>query len=178
MMSVLASAVDHPNEEVRKFAIGTIHEETIQGIADFTERLADGLRQVLYEWQKRLKFETIHGFDLRCVPWYGQFELSFLTAEEDFDLSEAYCAENYYKWRLNDLPHHGHEIIALGEWMQKEFEKSRVSLGCVELFLNAGVTALKSSSVQKILRKYNLSQDFRITVFSPSSSFPQKNFYC
>jgi hypothetical protein len=177
MMSVLELAVDHPNEAVRKFAIGTVHEETIQGIDDFTKRLTDGLRQELYQWQKRLKFETIHGLDLRCTPWYGQFQLSFLTAQEDFDLAEAYHDKNYYQWRLNDLPYHGYEISTLGEWMQKEFEKSRLSLGCLELFLSACVTALKSSAVQKVLRRYNLSQDFQITVFRPNSSFPQKNFY-
>jgi Glutamine amidotransferase class-I/HEAT repeats len=90
LISVLESAINHPNEEVRKLAIGVVSEETIQGIADFIESLEDDLWSELYHWKKRLKFETVHGFDLRCVPWYGQLQLSFLTDREDFDLSEAY----------------------------------------------------------------------------------------
>jgi hypothetical protein len=178
IIPILELAANHPNEEVQRLAIGTVNEETIQGMAEFTKNLADALRGELYNWKRRFKFETIHGFDLRCVPWYGQLELSFLTAQEDFDLSEAYSDEYYSKWRLNDLPYCKCEIETVGEWMQKEFEKSGASLQYLEIFLSACATALKSSQVQKILRKYNLSQDFQITVFSPNqSSFPRKNFY-
>ena len=160
MISVLESAVDHPNEEVRRLAIGVVSEETIQGIADFIESLEDDLWIELYSWKRRLKFETVHGFDLRCVPWYGQLQLSFLTDREDFDLSEAYSDEYHFTWRLDDLPCCGRGVEATGQWMQKEYEKSGFSLQCVELFLEACVTALKSSRIQNILREYNLSQDF------------------
>jgi len=177
IIPILEAAANHPNEEVRKLAIGLANEETIQGIANFTKKLSDALRSELYQWKRRLKFETIHGFDLRCVPWYGQLELSFLTSQEDFDLSEAYSDEYYLKWRLNGLPYCGSEIEAVRQWMQREFERSKASLQYLELFLSACATALKSSQVQKILREYNLSQDFQITVFSPNSSFPRKNFY-
>jgi hypothetical protein len=177
ILPILEAAANHSNEEVRKFAIGTTNEAMIQGMADFTETLAGVLRSELYHWQKRLKFETIHGFDLRCFPWYGKIELSFLTSQEDFDLSAAYRDEYYCKWRLDDLPYCGREIETVEEWMQSEFEKSGASLQCLEQFLSACVTALKSSQVQKILSKYNLSQDFQITVFKPDSSFPRWNFY-
>ncbi|HEY9909369.1 MAG TPA: HEAT repeat domain-containing protein [Thermosynechococcaceae cyanobacterium] len=177
IIPVLEAAASHPNEEVRRLAIGTANEETILGMADFTKNLADAIRRELYNWKRRLKFEIIHGFDLRCVPWYGQLELSFLTSKEDFELSEAYSDKYYSKWRLDDLPCCGNEIEAVRQWMQREFEKSGASLQCLELFLSACATALKSSQVQKILRKYSLSQDFQITVFSPNSSFPRKNCY-
>lgn len=184
MISVLESAVNHPHEEVRKFALGAVSEDTIEGVADFTERLEEALWHELHQWQKRLKFETIHGFDLRCVPWAGQLQLSFLTDREDFDRSEAYSDEHYSRWRLDDLPHHRDEIKTLGEWMQKEFEKTGLSIQCVELFLNACVTALRSSQIQNIFHnqdifhnKYNLSPDFQITVFSPSSSSSPRNYY-
>lgn len=184
MISIMETAVNHPHEEVRKFALGAVSEDTIEGMADFTKRLEEALWHELYHWQKRLKFETIHGFDLRCVPWYGQLQLSFLTDQEDFDRSEAYIDEHYFAWRLGDLPHYRDEIETLGEWMQKEFEKSGLSLQCVELFLEACVTALRSSQIQNIFHnqdifhdKYNLSPDFQITVFSPSSSFPRRNYY-
>ncbi|MBW4490857.1 MAG: HEAT repeat domain-containing protein [Trichocoleus desertorum ATA4-8-CV12] len=177
IIPILEAAANHPNEEVRKFAIGTANEETIQGMADFTKKLSDALRSELYQWKRRLKFEMIHGFDLRCVPWYGQLELSFLTGQEDFNLPEAYSDEYYLKWRLNGLPYCGSEIEAVRQWMQREFEKSGASLQYLELFLSACATALKSSEVQKVLRKYNLSQDFQITVFSPTSSLSRKNFY-
>lgn len=174
---ILESGADHSNKEVRRLAIGLVNEETIQGMNDFTANLADALIRELHQWKKRLKFETIHGLDLRCIPWYGQLELSFLTAQEDFDLSKAYSDEYYPKWRLDDLPFYGREIDMARQWMEKEFEKSGASLQYLELFLCACATALKSSKIQKILRKYNLSQDFHITVFSPNSSFPRRNFY-
>lgn len=177
IIPVLELAANHPNEELRRLAVGLVNEETIQGMTDFTANLADALGKELSQWKRRLKFETIHGLDLRCIPWHGQLELSFLTAQEDFDLSEAYSAKFYPKWRLNDLPFYGREIDTARQWMEKEFEKSGASLQYLEIFLSACVTALKSSRIQKILRKYNLSQDFQITVFSPSSSFPMRNFY-
>ncbi len=177
IIPVLESVANHPNEEVRKLAMGTVNEETIQGITDFTKKLVDMLQRELYIWKKRLKFETIHGFDLRCVPWFGKLELSFLTDREDFDLSAAYSDEYYSKWRLDDLPCCSSEIEDAKQWMQREVEKSGASLQCIELFLDTCVTALKASRVQKILRKYNLSQDFQITVFNPSSSLPRRNFY-
>jgi hypothetical protein len=177
IIPVLETAAHHPNEEVRKLAMGTVHEETIHGMADFTRNLADVIRSELHHWKRRLKFETIHGFDLRCVPWHGQLELSFLTSQEDFKLSAAYSDEYYSRWRLDNLPCCGSEIEAVRQWMQKEFEKSGASLQCLEMFLSACATALKSSQVQGILHKYNLSQDFQITVFSPNSSFPRRNCY-
>ncbi|AFY91665.1 HEAT repeat domain-containing protein [Chamaesiphon minutus] len=177
IIPILESAANHPNKEVRRLAIGTVNEETIQGMTDFTANLVDVLRKELYQWKRRLKFETIHGLDLRCVPWYGRLELSFLTAQEDFDLSEAYSDEYYCRWRLNNLPCCESEIEAVGKWMEREFDKSGTSLQYLEIFLSACVTALKSSQIQKILRKYNLSQNFQITVFSPNSSFPRRNFY-
>jgi HEAT repeats len=177
IIPILEAAANHPNEEVRRLAIGIVSEETIQGMTDFTEKLTNALHRELSCWEKRFKFETIHGLDLRCVPWYGQLELSFLTAQEDFKLSEAYSEEYYSRWRLDDLPCCGHEIETVRSWMEKEFEKSGASLQYLELFLAACVTALKSSKIQKILRKYNLSPDFQITVFIPNSSFPRENFY-
>jgi hypothetical protein len=180
-ISILESAIDHPNEEVRKFAVGTVGEETIQEIADFTKTLEDALWNELYDWKQRFKFETIHGLDLRCVPWHGQFQLSFLTDQEDFDLSEAYSDDCYFTWRLGNLPPCGYEIEAACKWMkkefEKEFEKSGLSLQYMEVFLEACVAAIKSPSVQDVLHEYNLSQDFQITIFSPNSSFPRKNFY-
>jgi hypothetical protein len=178
IIPILEAAANHPDEELRRFAIGTVKEETIQGMAEFTKNLADALRGELYHWKRRLKFETIHGFDLRCVPWNGQLELSFLTAQEDFDLSEAYSDKYYSRWRLNNLPYCKCEIEAVGKWMEREFEKSGASLQYLEIFLSACVIALKSSQIQKMLRKYNLSQDFQITVFNPNpSSFPMRNLY-
>jgi hypothetical protein len=176
-ISILELGANHSNQEVRRLAIGFVNEETIQGITDFTEKLADALSRELYQWKKRLKFETIHGLDLRCIPWYGGLELSFLTVQEDFDLSKAYSDEYYSKWRLDDLPFYWREIDTVSQWMEKEFEKSGASLQYLEIFLFACATALKSSKIQKILRKYNLSQDFQITVFSPNSSLPRRNFY-
>jgi hypothetical protein len=177
MLPILEIAAHHPNEEVRRFAIGTANEETIQGMTGFSENLANALRHELYLWKKRLKFETIHGFDLHCVPWYGQLELSFLTSQEDFDLSEAYGDRYYSKWRLHDLPWSGGEIEDIKRWMQRESEQSGASSQCLELFLSACVAALQSSQVQKMLRKYKRSPDFQITVFSPNSTLPRKNFY-
>jgi hypothetical protein len=177
IVPILEVVANHPNEEVRKLAIGTTNEETIRGMANFTENLADALRSELYHWKRRLKFETIHGFDLRCIPWYGKLELSFLTSQEDFGLSEAYSDKYYSEWRLGDLPCYGSKIEAVRQWMQIEFGKSGASLQCLEMFPSACATALKSSQVQKILLKYNLAQDFQVTVFSPNSSFPRKNFY-
>lgn len=177
IIPILELAANHPNEELRRLAVGLVNEETIQGLTDFTANLTDALGKELSQWKRRLKFETIHGLDLRCIPWHGQLELSFLTAQEDFDLSEAYSEKFYPKWRLNDLPLYGREIDTARQWMEKEFEKSGASLQYLEIFLSACATVLKSSRIQKILRKYNLSQDFQITVFSPSSSFPMRNFY-
>lgn len=177
IIPLLEIAANHSNEEVRKLAIGTVNEETIQSMTDFTAKLAVVLRKELYCWGKRLKFETIHGFDLCCVPWDGRLELSFLTAQEDFDRSEAYSDEYYSRWRLNNLPCCESEIEAVRQWMEREFEKSGVSLQCLGLFLAACVTALKSPQIEKIIRKYNLSPDFQITVFSPNPSFPRQNFY-
>jgi hypothetical protein len=176
IVPILEIATNHSNEKVR-LAIGTANDEMIQSMTGFTENLASALRSELYLWQRRLKFETIYGFDLRCVPWYGQLQLSFLTGREDFDLSEAYSDKHYSQWRLGDLPYCGNEIQVVGRWMQGECEKPGVLLQNLELFLSACVTALKSSQVQKILRKYSLSQDFQITVFSPNSSFPKQNLY-
>jgi hypothetical protein len=177
LIPLLEIAVSHPNEEVQKFAIGIVNEETIQSMTEFTAKLADVLGEELSCWRKRLKFETIHGFDICCVPWNGRLELSFLTAQEDFDRSEAYSDEYYSRWRLNNLPCCESEIEDVRQWMERDFEKSGVSLQHLELFLSACVTTLKSSRIQKILRKYNLSQDFQITVFSPNSSLPRRNFY-
>lgn len=177
LIPFLEIATNHPNEEVQKFAFGIVNEETIQSMTEFTEKLADVLGKELSCWRKRLKFETIHGFDICCVPWDGRLELSFLTAQEDFDRSEAYSDEYYCRWRLNNLPCCESEIEAVRQWMERDFEKSGVLLQHLELFLSACVTTLKSSRIQKILRKYNLSQDFQITVFSPNSSLPRRNFY-
>jgi hypothetical protein len=174
---ILEAAANHPNQKIRKLALGFVNEETIQGMAEFTENITGALLCELYNWKRRLKFETIHGFDLRCVPWSGQLELSFLTEKEDFDLSDAYSDEYYSKWRLDDLPYCSSKIEEAKQWMQGEVEKSGASLQYVELFLAACATALKSSKVQKILRKYNLAQGFQITVFSPNSSFPRRNYY-
>jgi hypothetical protein len=177
IIPLLEIAANHPNEEVQKFAIGIVNGKTIQSMTDFTAKLAAVLGKELSCWRKRLKFETIHGFDLCCVPWDGRLELSFLTAQEDFDRSEAYSDEYYSRWRLNNLPCCESEIEAVRQWMERDFEKSGASLQHLEIFLSACVTALKSSRIQKILRKYNLSQDFQITVFSPNSSFPMRNLY-
>uniref|UniRef100_UPI0025E34F3C HEAT repeat domain-containing protein n=1 Tax=Chamaesiphon sp. GL140_3_metabinner_50 TaxID=2970812 RepID=UPI0025E34F3C len=173
LIPFLEIAVNHSNEEVRKFAFGIVNEETIQNMTEFTEKLTDAIGKELSCWRKRLKFETIHGFDICCVPWNGRLELSFLTAQEDFDRSEAYSDEYYSRWRLNNLPCCESEIEAVRQWMERDFEKSGVSLQHLELFLSACVTTLKSSRIQKILRKYNLSQYFQITVFSPNSSLPK-----
>ena len=177
IVHILESATNHPNQEIRKLVIEFGSEQIIEGMTNFIEKLIGGLIRELYHWRRRLKFETIHGFDLRCIPWHGQLEISFLTDKEDFDLSDAYSDEYYSKWRLGDLPYCNSEIEDAKQWMQGEVEKSGVSLKCTELFLNACVTALKSSKVQKILRKHNLAQDFQITVFTPNSSFPRKNHY-
>ena len=177
IIPILESAANHPNQEIRKLATRFVNEETIQGMNDFTEKVTGVLICELSNWKKRLKFETIHGLDLRCVPWFGQLELSFLTDKEDFDLPDAYSEEYYSKWRLDNLPYFSSEIEEATQWMQEEVEKSVASLKCTELFLSACVSALKSSKVQKILRKYNLAQNFQITVFNHNSSFPRKNYY-
>jgi hypothetical protein len=177
IIPILELAANHPNKELKRLALGIVNEETIRGMTDFTINLTNVLQKELSHWKRRFKFETIHGLDLRCVPWNGRLEISFLTAQEDFDLSEAYSDENYSRWRLADLPCFGCEIEAVQLWMEKEFEKSELLLQCLEIFLSACVTALKSQQIQKVLRKYNLSPDFQITVFSPNPSFPRQNFY-
>ena len=145
IVHILESATNHPNQEIRKLVIEFGSEQIIEGMTNFIEKLIGGLIRELYHWRRRLKFETIHGFDLRCIPWHGQLEISFLTDKEDFDLSNAYSDEYYSKWRLGDLPYCNSEIEDAKQWMQGEVEKSGVSLKCTELFLNACVTALKSS---------------------------------
>ena len=107
IMPLLESVLDHPNERVRNFAIGTVHEETIQGMAGFIQEFQENLSNELHHWQKRLKFETIQAFDLCCLPWFCQIELNFLTTQEDFDRGKAYEEGHYYVWRLKNLPHHG-----------------------------------------------------------------------
>ncbi|MEM9219514.1 MAG: HEAT repeat domain-containing protein [Cyanobacteria bacterium P01_F01_bin.150] len=178
ILPLLETAINHPNDDVRKFALGTVKDETIQGMDEFTKNLADALEDEILHWQKCLRLERIHGFALHCIPWYGQLKLSFLTGYEDFSLSEAYSEEYYYSdWRLNDLPTFGTELEALGQWMKKEFEKSGTSFQYLELFLSACASALKAPHVQNSFHIYDLSKDFQITVFSPNSVLPKRNFY-
>jgi hypothetical protein len=177
IIPILQSALEHPNERVRKFAIGTIHEQTVQGIAKFGEELEDALWGELWQWEKRLKFDTIHAFDLRCLPWSGQIQLSFLTNQEEFQLSEAYTEEFYNTWRLDDLPHHGDRLKDLGQWVGQEYEKSGKSLKSIDLFLQIFGSALNSSSVQERLNKFNLAEDFQITVFNTYATRSWENFY-
>ena len=176
IIPILEMVINHSNERVRKLATEISGEETIQGMDDFTKNLENVLQNELYRWKSRLKFETIRGLDVRCIPWHGQLELSFLTSQEDFDPSEAY-GDSYAKWRLDSLPCHGNQIESVTQWMENNFKKSRISFQSLEQFLSACTTALKSSQVQKVLNKYNRSQDFQITVFSPNSPFPRKNYY-
>lgn len=177
-VSILESAINHPNEEVRRFAIGEVHGETIHGMDSFIENLADALWDELYNWKRRFKFETIHGFDLSCLPWDGQIKLSFLTSQEDFELSDAYSDEWYFNtWRLGDLPCDGYKIESVRKWMKKEYEKSGMSFQCLELFLNACTTAVKSYEIQNRLQEYNLSQDFQITILNFNAAKPWKNYY-
>ena len=177
IMPLLESVLDHPNERVRTFAIGTVHEETIQGMTDFIQEFQESLSNELYHWQKRLKFETIQSFDLCCLPWFGQIELNFLTTQEDFDLGKAYEEDYYYVWRLKTLPHKGDALAKVGHWMGEEYKKSGRSLKSINFFLEAAVTVLNSSSVQKMLNHYKLSDDFKITVFNTYTAYPWKNIY-
>ncbi|WP_055074376.1 HEAT repeat domain-containing protein [Pseudanabaena sp. 'Roaring Creek'] len=180
IIPILESAINHPNKEVRRFAIGEVHGETIHGMDSFIENLADALWDELYRWKRRFKFETIHGFDLSCLPWHGQIKLSFQTSQEDFELSEAYsdeCEWYFNTWRLGDLPCDGYKIESVKKWMKMEYEKSGMSLQCLELFLNACATAVKSYAVQNILQEYNLSPDFQVTIFNFNAAKPWKNYY-
>jgi hypothetical protein len=178
IIPILESAINHPNEKVRRFAIGVVHDETILGMADFIENLSDALWDELYDWKRRFKFETIHGFDLSCLPWNGQIKLSFLTSQEDFELSDAYSEEWYFNtWRLGDLPCDGYQINSVRKWMKMEYEKCGMSLQCLELFLNACATAVKSYRVQNILQEFNLSQDFKITILNFNAAKPWRNYY-
>lgn len=178
IIPILETLVDHPNEELRRVAIGEIHGDTIQDLPEFIVQLEFALWNELFHWKRPLKFDTIHGFDLRCIPWYGKIELSFLTEHEDFDLSEAY-EEEYWEssWRLYNLPHYGSQIESLENWMLQQYEKSGGGLQVLDRFYQACASALKSDSVQKKLQEYNLAEDFQITVINPYTTKPWKNYY-
>jgi hypothetical protein len=177
LMPILESALNHPNKKIREFAGGSIHKETLQGAATFAEDFEAALGAELWQWKKRLSHETIHAFDLQLLPWAGTIKLSFLTDQEKFISSDAYSEDCYGKWRWSDVPYHSDQLPCLGGLMQKEYEKSRRSLKSIELFLEAAVTAINSSRIQKILRKYQRSKDFQITVFNVFTDRPWKNFY-
>jgi hypothetical protein len=177
IMPILESASNHPNKRVREFAIGSIHEETVQGITAFTDDFESSLGAELWQWKKRLSGETIHALDLQVLPWLGKIKLSFLSDKESFILSEAYDESCYGKWRWADVPHHSDRLAVLGHGMQQEYEKPGKSLKSIELFLETAVNAINSSRIQKILRKYQRPQNFQITVFNTLTHRPWKNFY-
>lgn len=177
IIPILELAVNHPNEKIRNFAIGEVAGDPILGIPQFVEELSDALWYELHRWKSRLKFETIHGFDLQCKPWQGQIKISFLTSQEDFDLAEAYTDESYSEWRFYDLPFHNNLIKDATLWMLNEHEKSGRSLQSLEIFLEACAIAVKSFSVREVLNEFDLAGDFQITIINPSTSQPRKNYY-
>lgn len=177
VVHLLTLAVEHPNEKVRQFALGELSEELAQGLPDFAEKLGDELWSELFYWKQILKFEHIHCLDLQCLPWYGQINLSFLSAQENFDISRAFDEENFYQWRLGSLPYHGDKIQSLGQWMKTEYESSGKSLQVVNAFRSACKEAICSDQVQNILLEFNLVEDFKITMIDDNSPKPWQNLY-
>lgn len=135
-------------------------------LEEFKKRVQLNIEQELDVFRPQMNDEQVKSFNLGVFPWYGYFELSFLTTAEansnaddfQFDIASwKHCNFN----KFNDNTHK--PIHSLGLWMQAEFEK-RDDGGLHFLELCADI--LRQKSTREKLKKYNLADDFSLTVYN------------
>lgn len=146
----------------------------------FTNELTTALAYELKFWHHRLYSEQIRAFNLGCYPWHGYLELSFLTDNEYFG-NRADAKYIIGDWRWYDFTSGWNYKWAraeeLAEWMTKYYNDSEDGIKAADELFRACAKAVTSPQVKAELQKYNLTEDFEISVFNGDEARPQKN-YC
>ena len=135
---------------------------------EFEKQLRLSLIEELEIHIPKLENIPISSFDLGVHPWYGYFELSFLTSNEVLLNKEKFkydiAAWKYYN--INEFQSSdSSKLYHLGLFMQDKFE--RIQSFQYDRFFRISAQIINSKEIQGILDSYVTTPDFYCSVYDP-----------
>jgi len=128
----------------------------------FKLELISKLLECLNLSAEQYRGEEMKAFDIGCFPWYGSFEISFLSAEE-FSRSGNDIFLDIGGWD------HYSFYVEEQSWMHDQYENNRDNFDVGALY-QAVAEAARSNEVKEALKSYTVTPDFSVMVSSPDDS--------
>ena len=137
--------------------------------AEWQDSLSQVLANTLHAFAPQLKDDALVMLAVDCHPWNGAIYLAALTQSEvDADSSLADPSE-MASWKHYDFAESLSEfnVKSLCETMQNDYDSTDDNDTVARTYLSLCAAALADEQITSALRKFQLPDDFRVTVTHP-----------
>jgi len=137
---------------------------------EFKKRLKHSLVDEIKLNVPKLDNSVISSFDFGVHPWFGYFELSFITEKEvNEDIAVKYDIASCWFYNINDFQINEESgLFPLGKYMEAKFEKIKTFK--YDMFFQVSAEIVNSAEIQNSLKLLNLSSNFYCSVYDPDDS--------